>query len=545
MTVEIEIVPSSSTLDMYGKQDSFSAYSLSGHIVLTLSSSSSIFGWTRKSKLLLQSLELTFEGCSEVCGPTIGYAATRLCYITQELAPNEALALTDDRQEQSNEPCRWNVVFNMTVPGWLPETTFFGTAGAFGVKYKLYATAKLWNSECRRDHSWSLSSLYSALCSPERLINAEKSILVRRFVSEPSFSNENIDIPNATFYINPQVNAPAEGSSTPHIPVDTWSKIQILATVPEYTNVEDDELPFTFRIRTKGLAPEEGKRLQFMGFSVNVLQREKCRERVTEDFKAWYPIPPPLQQPPLLPLRDSHQLSYLYDSLYVPLPQDDGADSRVFSVLSSASNGKYEIEDDTRVFSNDSEDSPSWYTLKCSIPIAHVFQDAPSSEWAGDGKLRPTISGPLLSIRHQISVEVTLDYDLPNSDSSTRAREAFMFSVPLRFERIPPRLPLPEISPLFAIESIPLTGLEPVLSLLLTPADYAPVLPAYSTLFDINGDRKIDPTPLPLYSPPEESSPSSGEQVLAYTSDCTTITDEKVCDLSYGRASYDLDGQTA
>ncbi|EEB88443.1 hypothetical protein MPER_13722, partial [Moniliophthora perniciosa FA553] len=143
---------------------------------------------------------------------------------------------------------QWNVVFNMTVPGWLPETTSFGTEDAFGIKYKFEILE----------------------------LDAEKSILVRRFVSEPSLFNENVNVPNTTFYITPQVNEPAEGSS-PHIPADIWNKIQILATVPEYTNVDTDDLFFTLRIRTKGLAPEECKRIQFMGFSLNILQREKCR----------------------------------------------------------------------------------------------------------------------------------------------------------------------------------------------------------------------------------------------------------------------------
>ncbi|KAK7033994.1 hypothetical protein VNI00_012424 [Paramarasmius palmivorus] len=541
MSVSIEIVPTTSSVDMYGKPDTNSAYSLSGHVTITLSPPSSIFERSRKPKLLLQSLELTFEGQSEVYGPTIGYCPTRLCYLTQELAPKEALLLADDRQEESDEPCQWNVVFNMNIPGWLPATTSVGTEG-FGVKYALYATAKFWNAESRRDSSWSLSSLYSVIYSPERSVDAEKSILVRRFVAAPCASNEVVDVHNTTFYVNPQVNPPDEGSSAPHIPIEIWDKIQILATVPDYANFEDDHLPFTLRIRTKGLAAEECKKLQFLGFSVNVLQKEKYRERVPEEYKARYPFPPHLQQPPFLPLRHAHRLSYIYDSLYIPLPEGDGVDSRVFSLLSTASNGKYETIDDTRVFYNDAgSEAASWYTLRCSIPLAHASEDAPSSDWAGNGTMHATYSSPLLSIRHQVSVKITLQYDLPDSDDS--AQEAFMFSVPVRFEHVAPRLPLPHISPLFTIDSIPLTGFEDISLLLVTPSDYTPMLPAYSTLFDINGDRKIDPTPLPLYSPPGEPSPSFCEEVLAYANNSADV--EKVCDLPHGRASCDLDGQEA
>ncbi len=46
-----------------------------------------------------------------------------------------------------------------------------------------------------------------------------------------------------------------------------------------------------------------------------------------------------------------------------------------------------------------------------------------------------------------------------------------------------------------------------------TPYTQTSALPAYSQLFDSNGDRKLDPTPLPLYTSRE--SPNSLELTSA------------------------------
>lgn len=107
MSVLIDIIPLSDALEMYGEPDTscvrlqlevlqtnlyslliFSAaYSLSGHVSISITSTSSIFENRRPVRLLLQSLTLTFEGQSEVVTPSIGYASIRLCSLSRELAP--------------------------------------------------------------------------------------------------------------------------------------------------------------------------------------------------------------------------------------------------------------------------------------------------------------------------------------------------------------------------------------------------------------------------------------------------------------------------
>ena len=120
MALSIAVHPLTPTLDMYGDSDSryemfaleliflihvfnSAAYSLSGHVSISLSSSShSLFNHRSTIRLLLQSLSLTFEGQSEVYSPCIGYSSLRLCSITRELAPSKPIELSD---EGSGETC--------------------------------------------------------------------------------------------------------------------------------------------------------------------------------------------------------------------------------------------------------------------------------------------------------------------------------------------------------------------------------------------------------------------------------------------------------
>ena len=120
MALSISVHPLTPTLDMYGEPDSrygllalelkflihaFSsaAYSLSGHVSISVASSQSLFNHRSTVRLLLQSLSLTFEGQSEVYAPCIGYSSLRLCSVTRELfAPSKPTELSNG---DSGETC--------------------------------------------------------------------------------------------------------------------------------------------------------------------------------------------------------------------------------------------------------------------------------------------------------------------------------------------------------------------------------------------------------------------------------------------------------
>ncbi|KAG7092725.1 hypothetical protein E1B28_009054 [Marasmius oreades] len=520
MAVSIEIVPFSSNVDMYGKADAGFAYSLSGHVSVSISPSCFAFKRYRKTDLLLQSLELTFEGQNEMHSDAMGYSSARLCRITKELVPQEPVLLSNEGIGTSNvnEPCRWNIIFSLTIPGWLPASTGYGSDGTLGVSYNLFATAKfLIDSHSHRD-SWStgISSLYSSLCSPERVIKAEKAILVRRFPSPPLPSNEDCAVEDATFYIKPDVQPPDENAKV-FIPLDVWSKLQILVSIPEYTDIKSHELPFTLRLRTKNMKVEDRKRIQLLGFSVNVYQKEKCRQHPSHEYVNRYPLPPASEQPPNLPLNRPHRLGYVFDSLCIPLPHGHREQICTVSLLSPTSNGQYQAEGPNYVFADGETESTSWFTLQCVIPLSpadatHDIADDATSPWAGQTiARRPTFSSPLLSVRHQVSIRLSLGYDYPDLEET--AWEAFTFNVPIRFESVAPKPAKPTISSSLSLFASTVTGEAITLEEEegLASSSSPPVLPAYSELFYSNGDRKLDPTPLPLYSPPGVPVPATTE----------------------------------
>lgn len=84
---------------------SSSAYSLSGHISISVTSPFSLFEPRRPARLLLQSVTLTFEGQSEVITPSGGYSGLRLCTITRELAPPTPIEISNEGHEDSSDPC--------------------------------------------------------------------------------------------------------------------------------------------------------------------------------------------------------------------------------------------------------------------------------------------------------------------------------------------------------------------------------------------------------------------------------------------------------
>ncbi|KAJ4487691.1 hypothetical protein J3R30DRAFT_835993 [Lentinula aciculospora] len=554
MSVSIKIEPMQKSLHMFGDQDCSSAYSLSGHVQITLSPH---FLSRRPAKVLLQSLELTFEGQSEVSAPSVGSSAIRLCMITSELVPHDhPVLLSNDGEESTGEPCasrrplfkynnnsllycsgRWNAIFNMNVPGWLPASSCFGTDDS-GVSYRMFATAKYVDVDNRKRDpgfhhrtsssasSWSFSSIYSAICSGERTATADKVVSIRRFFGLPSEDAPG-PVPEKTYLLNSdKINT----SSELQIPAEVLSKIRILASVPEYLNMQENRATLTLRLRTKDLPAEDCKRLQLVGFRVNITQKDKCRSQPSREYKSRYPLPAEELQPPHLPLRWS-QRSPLSMDYYSNDGNNAASCSRTFSLLPDGEDGQYLLQNENYIFANDAEKTeiPTWYTLQTNIPVMHRApgdDDDESDEWAGKRILRPSnISGPLITVRHEIKITLLISYDVPDSP---QAHQSLSFSIPVRFSSPPPRIgdgrrkmrslinsrsPSPSSSPSRPSTPVDIfdastTQCEPQINTLdalddPSNSDSLPILPPYSQFYHSNGNRKIDPTPLPVYTPRE------------------------------------------
>lgn len=436
---------------------------------------------------------------------------------------------------------RWNVVFDIPIPGWLPASSKFGI-DELGTCYTLYATAKFINL----DDSRTSSSWFTTLCSPFRSrqwrVNAAKTISVHRSVEPPS--TDVSEVPPTTYLVRSKIIA-SHAEDALQIPADVIEKLQILASIPEYVDVNDDTLALTLRLRTKGLDETRCKSLRLVQFGVDVVQKDKCRFvanvtfnmmillkrasrfRATPEYLTRYPVPGPSSQPPNVPLRTSHRLASIYDvGIFAPPVNDDSSMSRTFSLLPKDENGKYSLDGETQVFANDAEnvDNPTWYTLQTSIPIAHCGASGrdEDSYWAGSPVLRPSSSGPLFGVRHEVRISLTCTYEFP--DEGGVACETINFGIPLTFSRVAPSLPPRSSSPTPSeATDIEYNSSIPALPPLLP---YAQNLPAYSQLFYSNGDRKFDATPLPLYTPRDSPSASTSTIDIADTLSTSTPSDK-------------------
>ncbi|KAJ3546828.1 hypothetical protein NMY22_g1894 [Coprinellus aureogranulatus] len=513
MSMSISIHPVSTSLDMYGEPDANSAYSLSGVVTISVSSPYSLFERRRTAKLLLQSLSLTFEGQSEIFTHSSGYTGLRLCSVTKELLPhNESIEFTNEGHEEDNEPCRWDILFNLPIPGWLPSSTTMGMDD-IGVRYGLYATAKFINLDVEQSPSaWSLATLCAPFRSRMRSTYASKKIQLRRYVLPPHAEKPPSSI---NYLVNSHFSEDKPESPKRRIPTEVLSKIQVLASVPEFVDVKGTSIPITVRLRTKDLEASKCKRLQITEIGINIIQQERCRYRPSASLLSRYPLPPQEQQPPIVPLRDPHPINGIFDLGLTLTNERSESICRDFSLLPETESGKYKLQDDNYAFVHDAEHAgnPTWYTMETSVPFAQMSRaplDPDIEDWAGPAIIRPSSSSPLFSVSHDVAISLTFAYDLPDSDE--RARERLNFNIPLVFGRYLP--PSPQV---VSIPKPTDAAPETPQPLPVPSSDHSSFsnLPSYSQLYDHNGDRRIDfSVPLPRYTPKADTTPADSSATV-------------------------------
>lgn len=246
-----------------------SAYSLSGHISLSLTSSHTIFERRRAIRILLRSLVITFEGQAELVTQEASYSAVRLCTISKELVSSKAaIELSSEGDEDGEEPCTWHVMFDLPIPGWLPASDLYGDCrqGFSGTQYNLFATARFTNAEA------SGPSWVSALCPPffprNNVLHAERRrIMLNRFAAFASLP------PSSTFYSITPTSAVPRPEDNPHpIPADVLSKVEMLASVPEAISLDQEKIPFSLSIRTSSLSESQAAKLHVEQFSLELQQ---------------------------------------------------------------------------------------------------------------------------------------------------------------------------------------------------------------------------------------------------------------------------------
>jgi len=187
---------------------------------------------------------------------------------------------------------------------------------------------------------------------------------------------------------------------------------------------------------------------------------------------------------------------------------------RSFSLLPNSESGAYQLAGDGYIFATDGDpegdrSKPSWYAVDPMVRVSSkgcMSRDKTEllRDWAGDCVFRETGLSPLFTVRHEIKVTLFCTYDV-EGDPSNRAAARLKFTVPILFSHISKRSSVPELSltPPPRPDS-PCSNDSSITTAPSTSLYYAHTLPAYSQLFEPNGDRKIDYS-LPSYSQDLES----------------------------------------
>ncbi|KDQ18067.1 hypothetical protein BOTBODRAFT_42507 [Botryobasidium botryosum FD-172 SS1] len=492
MAVAIEIVPLSSTVEMFGTSHTQTAYSVSGHILLTLKNPASLFEPRPRAQTIeLTSIQLVFEGSNESIYPDTGYRGVRLCRIQKELILPEPILLTG---KPDGITTRWSIVFDLAVPGWLPPSAEFEDQSV--TSYALFATAKYayrdtdsrppaGSSSSRTKTSSIFSNIYS-LTGRNRIksISAPRCpIEVRRFRTQPHAVQGALrpapehTVPSA-FGLN-HVSADVQLPTAPAIPLDLLRSVEVILDVPGFVGTREGRLPMSVRVRSRHNDPAMSAQLSVQELDVEVQQVERFWSRPCTRYADTFPLPPKEQQPPNLPLLSPHPLhqfaalgittlgeSTLYTTRTIPLVPAQSVQFR----LSPARGG----------VSLDGE----WAKMDITVPVlrevplgeeveaeedgAEIDEETKTERIARRSMVTTEMDAPFYRIRHEVRVNITLAYQPPNGANSII--ETVHVSAPLRFVHIPSSSHTNSRSP--------------------SPSPAPLTLPAYSQLFYENGERK-------------------------------------------------------
>ncbi|KAI5124296.1 hypothetical protein M0805_008904 [Coniferiporia weirii] len=520
MTIAVTIHTPSSSLFMSNDPETSSAYSLSGHVSVSLTSSGHVFEKAHPIKVLLRSLKLTFEGQSELIMHEMGYSATRLCTVSRELAPAQAMMLTNDGQEDSNSPCVWNFVFDLPVPGWLPSSSAFGnnSHGLAGTRYALFAEARFTFLEEGPARAWSLSSLCAPFIPKQKTVKAAPVVIeLVRYMLPPAVcdSEPSVRFSEASYMIETRYDRNPKSGSSSRISLDVLSEIEVLASVPECVDLDDDSVNLTIRLRARKLSPDVRRRLRLTEFQALVTQHEVYRRNPSRSYTSTFPLPP--SQPENRPLLDPHPIKALYD-LGIVAESDAIADASsklrtAFPLLSKRQMGRKKLPGGGVLFAQEAyrADEHAWCRVEVNVPFEH-FLPGGDVEWEDrHGRikvLRVSEESPLFRVYHELDVELTCTCDAEEEGDSPQM-ERLVFSIPVKFARFPPVLSARVSTPLpTSLRTSPRSPSEPERSVHVSAvsgmnACQTPfALPPYSQLFYSNGDRRIDDSvPLPVYTP--------------------------------------------
>lgn len=388
---------------------------------------------TRPHSILLTSLLLTFEGKSEHACSQIGYSAARLCKVESELVTQPITISTEGGQS-----AEFAVIFDLTVPGWLPatSTTRHGTA-VVSNSYSLFATAT-YRMQVDAGFLWSLC--LPSLTRTAKALAPRLGIDVVRHRIAPPVSDAGVlaPFPSTTFAVTAKA-----GPGSP-IPNEVVSTMQILVSVPEFISISDTNISISLKARcaSPGLSASQ--------INVEISQLETIHRTPDDSYTSRFPLPS--AQPPHIPLLHQHPLNGL--RTFSGQLEDLEPVMKTRSLLHPEVPSRFKLEESgegsTFTF------NPDWSKIDLKVGIA-------------PGDLLPRLDSPFLQVRHMLRVAMHVDYN--------GGEDFVQFALPLDFVVLPPGL---------NVETLPQSSQDGY--------EYSPcTLPAYVQLFHDNGEAKVDP----------------------------------------------------
>lgn len=201
----------------------------------------------------------------------------------------------------------------------------------------------------------------------------------------------------------------------------------------------------------------------------------------------------------------------IYEMGFSPIPLPRQVLTRSFSLLPEDHSRRFVLAGDGYIFEEESDTTDvTWYSMNTGIAVAKERETQDEKDWKQTRVLRASGHSPFFSVQHQITLSLKCTYDLTEGENPERLTRHLSFKLPIRFVRTPPmaaRSHSPSPSSCSSLVSLADTCSGP--STPTSTCDFPPShlpykksLPAYSQLYDSNGDRKIDYSiPLPLYTP--------------------------------------------
>ena len=163
------------------------------------------------------------------------------------------------------------MVFNLPIPGWLPETTSIGITD-LGVKYTLHATAKFTLlNDFYTLSPWAFATLCTPFRSRARYAQTQKRICLQRFVEPPS------DVPFHSATNSYLIKTPTPLPGKASIPAEVLEKIQVIVATPRFVDMQAGSIPVVLRLRTNDLDASQCKRIQVKEITIDITQKEKYR----------------------------------------------------------------------------------------------------------------------------------------------------------------------------------------------------------------------------------------------------------------------------